>query len=103
MHKTSNYIRHLFFHELVTYYLDLYNSMHRILRTKLMKVNNDTWIYVKVCTKSQIKLWDWDIEVSWYMIILVFTSYICSLWGVVNRRVCIQIIWSALLSGHTLL
>ena len=27
--------------------------MHKISKTELMKVNNATWIYVKVCIKSQ--------------------------------------------------
>ena len=30
--------------------------MHKISKTELMKVNNATWIYVKVCIKPQITL-----------------------------------------------
>ena len=39
------------------HYLDLHKSMHKISKTELKKVNNATWIYVKVCIKSQKLNW----------------------------------------------
>ena len=44
--------------------MDLYHSMHKISKTELMKVNNATWIYVKVCIKSKMLKFELSLAIN---------------------------------------
>ena len=50
--------------------LDVHKSMHKISKTELKKVNNATWIYVKVCIKSQML----KLELSFAILGLIFAG-----------------------------